>query len=57
MGAVFERDSFSAAEPLHEQSHGGYVILAIQQRRDDLRKTTRGVKVFDMLPPEGKIAR
>ena len=56
MGAVLQRDRFSAAEPLHQKSHRGHMILAIQQRCDNLSETAGSVKVFDMLPPERNIA-
>ena len=57
MRAVLQGDGFGATEPLHQQTHRGHMIPAIQQCRHDLRETAGGVEVFDMLPPERDISR
>ena len=54
--AVFERDGVGAAEPLHEEAHGGDVIASFEECGDDLSEAAGGAEVLDVLSPEGDIA-
>jgi len=54
--AGFEGHGVSAAEPLHEKSHGSDVITAFEEDGDDLSKAAAGTEVLNVLSPEGDVA-
>ena len=56
MWASFEGDRVSAAEPLHEESHGSDVVTAFEEDGDDLSKAAAGAEVLNVLSPEGDVA-
>lgn len=54
--AIFEWDGVCAAEPLHEEAHGGDVIASFEESGDNLCEAAGGAEVLNVLSPEGDIA-
>src|SRR5262249_53594758 len=42
-------------EPVHQQGHGGTVVILAQERVNDQREGFGTSEAFDMLPPKGEV--